>query len=244
VTAFIFGAPTYLGEEGTLDVMAKEDKDGTFQFVFLNLKGDQATIQEAVRQAGQILSGMNPSQTPTKTYIAVPVSPQQLGDGNGNANGAGQQIFEVVPEEVSTDGAENASASTTPVGANQQRPRRAPRPPAYMKDIDPNDAEVTLADFAKQKGVSNESTQYNQYLVIGAWFQKYKSIAEIKIGHIFTCYQLLKWVGPDNLGQPFRDMKKNHHYFENGSKKGLWEITIAGLNEVDRMGIKNSTEDV
>jgi hypothetical protein len=230
--------------------MAKDEKEGTFQFVFLNLKGDQATIQEAVRQAGQILSGMNPAQAPpTKTYIAVPVPSQQLGDGSnganatGGTNAAGQQVFEVVPEEMPTNDAENGAGPATPAPTKQKQ-RRAARPPAYMKDLDPNDAEVSLEEFARQKGVTKTSTQFNQYLLIGTWFHKYKNVTEIGPSHIYTSYQLLNWTPPDNIRQPFSDMKKLHHYFEPSPKKnGMWEITIKGINEVGKWEAKSGAEE-
>lgn len=218
--------------------MAKDSKDGKFQFVFLNLEGDQETLQEALRQAGVLLNrGMNTPQQ-TRTLIAVPV-PAQKAIGDGQQNGAAtEQVYEVVEEETpATNGDTPAPASTA---AKPPRKRKAPRAPSLLKDFDPNAAEVSLENFVKQKDIS---TNFNKYLVIAAWFKKYKEVEEIGTSHIYTCYQLLKWTAPDEMGQPFRDMKKHHSYFENGSKNGLWQITIIGLNEVDKMTPKGSTEE-
>jgi hypothetical protein len=224
--------------------MAKEGKDGKFQFVFLNLEGDQETIQEAIRQAGVIMNrGMsNPQQA--RTLIAVPVQQQKaLENGHENGDAPVQQVFEVMDEDTQVIDTEATSGTSAQAAAKPPRqPRRAPRPPAYMKDLDPNDADVSLEDFVTQKGVSNDSTQVNQYLVVGAWFHKYKDVKEISISHIFTCFQLLKWIAPDNIRQPFSDMRKRQHYFENGSKPGYWEITIKGINEVEKMKANNSEE--
>lgn len=220
--------------------MAKDSK-GKFQFVFLNLEGDEETIQEAVRQAGVILNrGMSPSQPP-RTLIAVPVqTPKAL--ENGGQNGAStytEQVYEIVDDESSDNGDASAKTSAT-VAAKPKREKKAPRTPALLKGFDPNAADVSLENFVNQK---DTSTQFNKYLVIAAWFKKYKEVDEISTSHIYTCYQLLKWPAPDNMNQPFWDMKKLRSYFESGSKTGLWAITIVGLNEVDKMANNSNSEE-
>lgn len=219
--------------------MAKEKKDGKFQFVFLNLEADEETIQEAVRQAGMIINrGMGNPQTPTKTLIAVPVR-KELGDGQQNGAAAEQEVYEVIDAEadaLDTNGTANPAAAA---GDKPKRERRVPRTPPLLKDFDPKDADVSLEDFAKQK---DTSTQINKYLVIAAWFHKYKDVKEIGPSHIRTCYQLLGWVPPDDMGGQFRTLKKpQYSFFGNGSKNGLWEITIIGLNEVEKMKPKSES---
>src|SRR5207248_2003557 len=144
-------------------------------------------------------------------------------------NGAAptQQVFEVMEGEGQAIDVEATSAASASAAVKPARQRRAARAPEYMKDLDPNDAQVSLEAFANQKGVSKDSTQFNQYLLIGAWFHKYKDVKEIGPSHVFTCYEHLNWPTPGNFRQPFSDMKKLHHYFEPSPKKnGLWEITI------------------
>lgn len=222
--------------------MAKDSKDGKFQFVFLNLEGDQETIQEAIRQAGVIMNRSTSAPQQARTRIAVPVQqPKALGNGQQNGDTPAQQIFEVMEEETPPTDAEDVSDVGASAAAKSTRQRRASRAPEYMKDLDPNDAEVSLEAFANQKGVSDDSTQFNQYLLVGAWFHKYKDVKEIGPSHVYTCYQHLKWTAPDNIRQPFSDMKKLHHYFEPSPKKnGLWEITIKGLNEVGKWEAKSA----
>jgi len=224
--------------------MAKDNK-GKFQFVFLNLEGDEETIQEAVRQAGVILNrGMSPSQPP-RTLIAVPVpQPKALENGSQNgANAQGELVYEIVDEESTSTNGDASGSSAASAAAKPKRERKAPRTPALLKGFDPNAAEVSLENFASQKDTSNASTQFNKYLVIAAWFKKYKEVDEISNSHIYTCFQLLKWTAPDNMSQPFWDMKGKHSYFEKGSKNGAWAITIIGLNEVDKMAAKSNTEE-
>jgi hypothetical protein len=215
--------------------MANEKKRGKFQFVFLNLEGDDETLQEALRQAGVIMNrGM--SSAP-RTLVAVPV-PQALPDGSGNGT-ATQQIYEVVDEGAQAVEAEATFTATAPSGMKAKSAKRPPRAPELLKDFDPSDAELSFSEYVKQKAIS---TNFNKYLVIGSWFKKYKQVDEISTSHIYTCYQLMKWSAPDEMGQPFRDMKRTHSYFDKGSKTGSWAITIIGLNEVDRMNSSNGAE--
>jgi hypothetical protein len=218
--------------------MAKDDQDGEIQFVFLNLKGSQTTLQEALRQAGNLMNRATGPSSPPRTYIAVPVPPQALGDGNQNGGGATQQVYEVVDAEPDTPGADGSSNSNAAGAAKPQRARKAPKTPNIINDIGFGDAEVTFTDYVKQKDASND---FKRYLVIAAWLRKYKNVEAIGPAHIYTAFQFMKWPAPDDMGQPFRDMKRKHSYFENGGRN-LWKITIIGLNEVDRMEAKGDEE--
>lgn len=219
--------------------MPKDSKDGKFQFVFLNLEGDQETIQEAVRQAGVILNrGMGTPQQ-ARTLIAVPVAAQKAIEGeNQNGKNVEQQVYEVVDVDNEPVGGEESANDNGTAGAKPKRERKAPKTPKIINDIGFGDAEVTFSDYVKQKDASND---FKRYLVIAAWLRKYKETEAIGPAHIYTAFQYMKWPAPDDMGQPFRDMKRKHSYFENAGKN-LWKITIIGLNEVDRMEAKGDEE--
>lgn len=210
--------------------MAKESKDGKFQFVFVNIEGDQSTLQEALRQVGTVLhQGIRPP-APEKTLIAVPVSKALPTSGNGT-NDDQMDLYEVVPEQTSNSDIETVSVSSSR-SPKPKREKKAGKVPELLKGFDPNDAEIPMAEFFSQH---DTSSQFNKYLVIAAWFKRHyrKPTDEINASHIYTCYQLMKWQAPDNILQPFTDMKRLHSYFEKGSQ-GSWEISIVGINEVDR----------
>ncbi len=219
--------------------MGKENSKGKFQFVFLNLEGDEETIQEAVRQAGVILNrGMAPPP-PTRTLIAVPVQSQkELTAGNQNGSMPAEQVFEVVEaESQSANDGVTTNATLPAAGAKQERKKRVPRTPKFLDGFDQSEADVSLEEFAKQK---DTSSHYTRYLVIATWFKNHykKATDEISTSHIYTCYKLLGWQAPDDMGLIFRAMKAKHDYFDNGSKNGLWKIKIYGLNTVDKMTAK------
>jgi len=211
------------------------DKDGKIQFVFVNVEGNQDTLQTALHQVGEALNrGMNPQ---IRTIIAVPTK-KLPGDTSTNGEKA-EEFYEVQLEEVENATAENGTSYAASNVNKPKKERKAPPTPAILKDFDPNDGSPSFLEYVKTK---NTSTQINKYLVIAAWFKKHGETEEIGPSHIYTCFQLMKWDAPDDMGQPFRNMKKNDSYVDNGTKKNLWKITIVGLNEVDRLDISNMTE--
>jgi hypothetical protein len=205
--------------------MAKETKDGKIQFIYVNVEGDQATLQEALRQVSTVLNrGMNPQP---KTLIAVPVTGKALTGNDGN--GASNQLYEVNDGHQENGRAEEVSEPSFDKG---KRAKRVPKTPPLLRDFDQNSGNVSLKDFVKQK---NPSTTIEKYLVIAGWFKDQLGVDEITTSHIFTCFPLMGWVPPDDMAQTFRNIKKIHHYFENGSKNGQWKISIIGLNELAKM---------
>src|SRR2546422_1283296 len=89
--------------------MAKENKDGKFQFVYVNVEGDQETLQEALRQVGTVLHhGIRPA-APSRTLIAVPVN-KALGNGPTTGKGNESEVYEVLTEEQPAE----AATATTP----------------------------------------------------------------------------------------------------------------------------------
>ncbi len=211
-----------------------KDEDGQIQFVFVNVKGNQATLQEALRQVGTVINrGMNSAP---RTLVAMPTSKALPLGPSGNGDNI-HEVYEVVDEEARVMEAEGASGLSANTDSKQKRVKKAPRIPALLKDFDPN-AEVSFSDFTSRK---DTSTHFNKYLVIGAWFNKYKGENSITTSHIYTCYQLMHWSAPDDMTQAFRDMKRKHSYFEK-ERDQKWAITIIGVNEVDKMVPKNEKE--
>ena len=216
--------------------MANEKKKGKIQFVFLNLEADEETLQEALRQAGVLMS--RGTGAPQRTLIAVPVK-RELTDG-GEDNNQQQEVYEVIEDEPQAVNTETNGASSTAKTSKPKKDKKPPKTPALLKDFDPNDAETSFEDFVAEKDTSN---QFNKYLVIAAWFKQFRQVDEIGTSHIYTCYRLMKWDWPINMAQPFQDMRRLHEYFENGSKSGLYAITIVGLKEVNKMKGKPNSEE-
>lgn len=199
--------------------MAKETKDGKIQFVFVNVEGDQETLQETLRQIGTVLNrGMNPAM---KKPLQV-VNSKALTSPNGT-DGNSEQVHDGLAENV-TDDEELFTA--------KPKKKWIPKTPSLLKDFDPDSGNVSFKDFVKQK---NPSTIQAKYLVVAGWFKDQSSVDEITTSHIFTCFKLMDWVPPDDMAQTFRNIKKTRQYFENGSQNGHWKISILGLNALAKM---------
>ena len=207
--------------------MAKESTNGKIQFVFVNVEGDQSTLQEALKQVGNALNkGM--SQQPK--YMVQPAPPAKQLGMNGQSE---QPVFEAMLVEDEAEEEQETTQSPKP-----KRIKKPPKAPPLLKEEDLAPAQISFPEFAATLDVS---TQYNKYLAVAYWFDKYLDVKEIGISHIYTCYQLMKWTSPTNLLQAFQNGKRNYSYFDNGSKNSYWILTLPGKNEVDKL-MKKSEE--
>jgi hypothetical protein len=156
-------------------------------------------------------------------------APKTIGNGVNSENNTDSDIYEVLPEEPTDKEPLTAGDTKSKTAAKPKREKKAGRVPELLKDFDPNAAEVAMNDFFNHH---DTNSQFNKYLAIAAWFKRYQNVDEITPSHIYTCYQLMKWQAPDNLSQPFNDMKRLRSYFER--TQGGWAISIVGMNELDR----------
>lgn len=201
--------------------MAKESSSGKIQFVFVNVEGDQETLQEALKQVGNALNkGM--AQQP-KYIVQAPIPTKQISVNNQPE----QPFFDVMTIEEE----EEQEQDNTPT-PKTRKPRKPPKAPPLLKEDELSSASIPFTEFATTLDVSS---QYNKYLAIAYWFDKYLEVKEIGISHIYTCYQLMKWSSPTNLLLTFQNGKRHNSYFDNGAKTGYWVLTLPGKNEVDKL---------
>jgi hypothetical protein len=212
--------------------MAKETNNG--RIVLAYIEGDQTTLQQALHQFGAVVSrGMNP---PSKTVVAIPIKPQKTANGDTSTNGSAKEYYEIVDNLETTKTPEEATI--VPAG-KAKTPRRASKVPDLLPDEDLMSDEISFRDYANKL---NPSSQFHKYLVIAAWFKRYKSTNEITIRHVYSCYQIMKWQSPDELSTPFRDMKRLHNYFSKGKDAKHWVLTLVGSNEVDDLTQSSAAE--
>jgi hypothetical protein len=207
--------------------MAKEPKNAKMLVGYI--EGDQETVREALQQFGVAVGHvLNPQNK--KTVIAIPLN----GNTHSPAAAQGELQFYKVPEEETDDSDEELDVSDDST-KSKKGTKRVPKTPEVLKDFDPNEGEVSLTEFASQKDVSGI---FKKYLVVATFFKRYRDTIEISTSHIYTCFGCMGWDAPNDMSSIFRQMKKLHDYFRNGSQPGQWEITIIGLNEVDKMTAK------
>lgn len=215
-------------KERLRNTMAKDSKGGKIQFVFVNVEGDQETLQETLRTVGSALQrGMNP--TP-RTLVAVPVPQQAIGDGQVNGNGnAAHQVYEVSDGEAETDGVGEQGVQ----GAAPQKPKRKTRyTTPNVLDLDLNAEDVSLKEYLQQKGVGADTQDSRKYLVIAAWFKEHGKLDTITQDHIYTCFRFMGWHTPKDVAAPLRGMKNQNSWFDKGKEPGSYKINHIGLNVV------------
>jgi hypothetical protein len=156
-----------------------------------------------------------------------PVAVQRLSGSasNGTAHDAnGADTVEVEQDFEEQEVVANAGAEP----ARQRAPRTPAKTPDILTDVDLT-SDMSLVGFAAQHPAESHR---QRYLVIAAWFNKYRETKVITAAHIYTGYRHLKW--PTNIpdfAQPLRDLKFRKLFGQ--PVKGSYEINHIGLQEVD-----------
>jgi hypothetical protein len=155
------------------------------------------------------------------------------GDGDPAAPEDEQSLFVdpiVPPTEDEQEGVENRSA---PAGIAK---KSKPTIPKVIVDLDFNSASPTFRELADEK---QPDDQFDWYLLVASWVKDHKQVEEIGINHVYTASRYIgaKWSLPEDVGQPFRDGRRQG-IFVKGSKNGLSKITHIGEDRVKRMGLK------
>ena len=197
--------------------MAKESNNG--RIVLAYIEGDQATLQQALHQFGAVVSRrLNPQPK-------MPIAAENL-------KALSSRTGHVGAEELDEDAAiELTEEISTVENGGKPKKKRIPKTPALLQDFDPDAGTIPFKDFVAQK---NPTTNVQKYLVVAGWF-KDRGVDETGPSHIFTCFPLAGWVPPDDMAQTFRDIAKRNHYFERGSARNQWKISIIGINELAKM---------
>jgi hypothetical protein len=197
--------------------------------MFVQVEGDAATIQEALRSFTIAIDRVTPpvvQRTLTPRNVQTLLSAETTHDGGEAEN--------VLPENPDTIEAEATEVEVE----KEKKPRKTPKMPKLMNDLDYGSA-VSLEDFCQEKAAKTLS---EKYLTIAAWFKHHRQTEEITVDHVFTCFGVLGWKDrPDDMGQVFRNIKRVKQWFDNGSKSGFWKLTITGLNHSDNKMGKNSS---
>jgi hypothetical protein len=143
------------------------------------------------------------------------------------------QFLPEVPDALGgTEEVESGSSVASDV-IERPRPRRTPRTPNVLNNIDIKAGKVALADFVKQM---NPQSVHDKFAVIAVWLKEQHDLPEITGDHIYTCFRLLDWPAPDDVDQRLREIKHGKKWFDKGDSKGGYKINIVGLNAVHRMG--------
>jgi hypothetical protein len=216
---------------------------GTFRFRYMdssrqfevqadNVSGEN--LLEGFRHVANAITGRNIAPAPKllKTTAAAASASAEVVDPKEN-----QEEFEFEPETPPAPEVveENADEQATD-GAGGKKPRRAPRAPKFLDELNLTTAKVQLVDFIKEK---NPDSDVNKYAVIAVWYKQHFNTDEISIDHIFTAYDVLGWKaqlpGPDPT-QTLRNLKNVKNWLTTGSKRGFFKVNWHCEDAVNKMG--------
>ena len=218
--------------------------NGTFRFRYMdsnrqfevqadNVSGEN--LLEGFRHVANAITGRNIAAAPApkllKTTAAAVGASAEVVDPKEN-----QEEFEFEQETPSAPevGVDDAEAPTDGAGRTQ-KPRRAPRAPEFLNELNLTTAKVSLKDFVNEK---DPDSDVNKYAVIAVWYKQHLNIEEISIDHIFTAYDVLGWraqlPGPDP-SQTLRNLKNVKNWLTPGSKKGFFKVNWHCEDAVNKM---------
>lgn len=140
-----------------------------------------------------------------------------------------------VVEDVAGDQREEIEAAEPESRPSTPRPVKFPTP--KVVDIDLKGGDLPFKVFADQK---KPESQVEKYMVIAYWLKEQRSLNEISIDHVYTCFKHIGWTKlPKNIAQGFIDAKRRHAAFDTGTTDGQWRLNHVGENKVVEMGQKS-----
>ncbi|MDQ3710837.1 MAG: hypothetical protein M3388_01250 [Acidobacteriota bacterium] len=207
--------------------MPKEDRAKVKMTVIqFETESDNATLQENVRAITNTLAR---ALAPQPRVIQAP---QQIANGNGNNDADNAKSSEQGSLFDNDVDAIDVDVTPLPSKAKPKNTSARQYPTPEILDIDLETADISLKTFIEQKKPSSNN---KRYLAIAYWLKKYRSINDITMHHVYTCYRFLSWKVPKDTSQPLRLMK-TQGWMNKGQEAGAYSINHVGENVVNEMG--------
>jgi hypothetical protein len=121
--------------------------------------------------------------------------------------------------------------------AKPKKPPKVPKAPKLLNTPNLTEAKVSLADFMKQKNVTE---MMDRYAVVAVWYKEQFQITDINIDRIFSAFSLLSQVSqlPTDVEKPLKNMtySKTKKWFDKAEGAGNYTLNWVGESEVLKMG--------
>ena len=192
---------------------------GAMTFMMFTLRGDGATMQQGFRTMAETIERVAPgSRISTPRGSLAPALPSRTDM--------------VVDDERAIDGPDEnpvlVPTSNSNNGSGPKAPKKPPKSPTVLPDLDCKVGYPPLADLFAKHPVEGTN---KRYLVIADWLKKNKELDEVSMDHIHAGFRAMGWNTPDDAGSPLRSMLKAG-WFGKGSKRGFFKINHIGEGEV------------
>lgn len=126
-----------------------------------------------------------------------------------------------------TGGDEGEPAAPARASTRVAKPRPV-RTPKVLDNLD-MDTEPSFLSFVAGKKITSDR---RRYLLAALWLKQHRSVSEVTVDHIYTCYRWAKWpVDIPDFGGTLRKLASIQHMKKKG--KGKYEITHLGIAQAE-----------
>lgn len=200
------------------------DSERALDFSVENMTGDSVT--EGLRSIANALAGRTiaaPSGRNSKPLAAAPTIDVEEEVQNPGEEIPEQEVLEAEQEETGED--------------EIPKPKRVikPKSPKLLNTPNLTEAEVSLADFLKEK---NATDMIDKYAVIAVWYKEQFQITDMNIDRIFTAFKHLGQDSklPTDVEKPLKNLTYTKKWFDKAKGAGNYSINWVGGSAVGKMG--------
>jgi len=210
-----------------------QDGDGNLEIVIVRLKGNNTTLQEAIRTVSNMGYRQGGSSRPSTPTLPAKPTPALPASENGQEDSGDDLLFEpVVDMPTSDDGAprtDQSPPSRRKRGEGENRDKNAGLTIVKTLNLQP-DGKESLKDFvAKKKPKSQE-----EHVAVYIYYLK-NVLQEPNVGysHIYTCFKETGERMPGDLPQTCRNAASKKGWLDTADANDL-KRTTRGDNLVDK----------
>jgi hypothetical protein len=200
-----------------------------------DMEGSDETMAEGFKAIRELASSISrstmlPPALASKPALSAP-KPDVGGAGAAVEEEEVEQPVETEVEDVEIEDAEETTDNGNGSGTKRSYSYKTPQ---FMNDLDVTKAKTDLKAFVAEK---NPPDVMAKYLVVVYFLQKYMDIAEVKIDHVYTVFDILGWKSemPSNPSVPLRDLKSKKHMLTREPNAEGYKLNFKGEQEVEKM---------
>jgi hypothetical protein len=204
------------------------DSERVVDFSVENMAGDQVT--DGLHSIANALAGRTlPRQAPP--------NPKRTLAGRGASTVDVEEQVEnpedETPEQEVLEPEEEESGEETSSKPKRDRPK--PKTPKLLTTPNLTEAKVPLADFMKQKNVTE---MMDKYAAVAVWYKEQFQIVDMNIDRIFSAFKVLGQESqlPTDIEKPLKNLTYVKKWFEKAKAPNTYNIIWLGESEVGKMG--------
>jgi hypothetical protein len=204
------------------------------RYVDLDMENANAEVADGIKSLANALSGrtiITPVRALAAPKVAVaPPVPPVVDQEEIQFPPQGEDEHEVEEEEADSEPPSNGN------GSGQKRSYNF-KAPTFLNDLDLSKGTKPLSEFIEAK---DPTDVMDKYLVVAFWLQKYMSVEEVTVDHIYTVFDHLGWKGemPVKPGKPLADLKSKRHVLTREQGAAGYKLNFKGEQYVENMGAK------